>query len=354
MLLPLLAAPALLATAPTFADDKAAALLAEVAARGSSLKSFSAEVTMTMTGPQSQKMSGKLLLQPPGFGRVEFTPDKGEKILMILDGKSTYSITGKKFTKTPVDMDGIWPFLKGVPGADPKKFTSVGTEKIEETTFDVLELKEASQTLRVYISPEKIIQRFRVTVGDGTQGGQELVISHVQLDTELAAENFTLPTGLEEAKAPGAEGLDALNAKLLKVGTTAPAFNLGTPTGGKLSLAQALKGKKAVLVNFWFFNCGPCRAEHPELQKLYTSLKAKGFGLVAVDQGDDSKTITDYMKKAGLTFPAVKGVPGTFTAYGVQAFPTNYLVGANGKILYRSVGFDEAGLKAALAKAGLK
>lgn len=353
MPLPLLVPPALFAAAPLFADDKAVALLAEVVARGNSLKSFSAEMTMTMTGPQPQKMAGKLLLKTPGFGRVELTPDKGEKILVIMDGKSTYNITGKKFAKTPLDRDGVWPFLKGVPGADPKKFTSAGTEKIDETTFEVLELKENSQTLRVYVSPEKIIQRFRMT-GDGTQDGQEIVLSNVQLDTELAAENFALPAGLEEAKAPGAEGLDALNAKLLKVGAKAPAFNLATPTGGKLSLAQALKGKKAVLVNFWFFNCGPCREEHPELQKLYTSLKGKGFGLVAVDQGDDSKTILGYMKKAGLTFPAVKGVSGTFTAYGVQAFPTNYLVGANGKILYRSVGFDEAGLKAALAKAGLK
>ena len=42
-------------------------------------------------------------------------------------------------------------------------------------------------------------------------------------------------------------------------------------------------------------------------------------------------------------------------AYGVQAYPTNYLVDAeDGKILWRSVGFDERGLRDALAKAGIK
>ena len=41
-------------------------------------------------------------------------------------------------------------------------------------------------------------------------------------------------------------------------------------------------------------------------------------------------------------------------AYGVQAYPTNYLVDADGKIVWRSVGFDEAGLREALAKMGLK
>ena len=41
-------------------------------------------------------------------------------------------------------------------------------------------------------------------------------------------------------------------------------------------------------------------------------------------------------------------------AYGVQAYPTNYLLGPDGKIVWRSVGFDEAGLRAALAGMGLK
>ena len=41
-------------------------------------------------------------------------------------------------------------------------------------------------------------------------------------------------------------------------------------------------------------------------------------------------------------------------AYGVQAYPTNYLVGPDGKVLWRGVGFDEDALRAALAKAGVK
>jgi len=41
-------------------------------------------------------------------------------------------------------------------------------------------------------------------------------------------------------------------------------------------------------------------------------------------------------------------------AYGVQAYPTNYLVDPEGKIVWRSVGFDEAGLKEALKKMGVQ
>ena len=41
-------------------------------------------------------------------------------------------------------------------------------------------------------------------------------------------------------------------------------------------------------------------------------------------------------------------------AYGVKAYPTNYLVDPDGKIVWRGVGFDEPALRAALAKIGLK
>ena len=37
-----------------------------------------------------------------------------------------------------------------------------------------------------------------------------------------------------------------------------------------------------------------------------------------------------------------------------MAYPTNYLIDADGKIVWRSVGFNEEDLRAALAKLGLK
>ena len=42
------------------------------------------------------------------------------------------------------------------------------------------------------------------------------------------------------------------------------------------------------------------------------------------------------------------------TKFGVDACPTNYLIGPNGAILYRSLGFDENGLREALKKAGIE
>jgi hypothetical protein len=40
--------------------------------------------------------------------------------------------------------------------------------------------------------------------------------------------------------------------------------------------------------------------------------------------------------------------------YGVNAYPTNYVVGPDGKVAYRSVGFNEAAIRDALKKLGVQ
>jgi len=89
-------------------------------------------------------------------------------------------------------------------------------------------------------------------------------------------------------------------------------------------------------------------------------LKDKGLELIAVNYqaGDTMEKITSYISDNKFNFRIVLGgARDNYTlgkAYGVQAYPTNYLLDGEGKIVWRSVGFDEAGLRAALAKMGVK
>ena len=87
-------------------------------------------------------------------------------------------------------------------------------------------------------------------------------------------------------------------------------------------------------------------------------MKDKGFELVAINLGDSDDVINKYVKESGFTFPIVKGekmgAGSVFEKYGVQAFPTNYLLDSEGNVVFRSVGFDEQGLRAAIDKLGMK
>lgn len=74
---------------------------------------------------------------------------------------------------------------------------------------------------------------------------------------------------------------------------------------------------------------------------------------------DTPEVITKYAKEANLTMTlaTVKGAgkeKDPSGAYGIVACPTNYLIGADGKVLWRGVGFDEKAMRDALAQAGLK
>jgi peroxiredoxin len=91
---------------------------------------------------------------------------------------------------------------------------------------------------------------------------------------------------------------------------------------------------------------------------MYAELKDKGLELIAVNSGDSADTINKYVAENKFTFPIVMGerdgADSVFKQYGVQAYPTNYLLDGNGNVVFRSVGFSEKDLRAALEKLGLK
>ncbi len=77
------------------------------------------------------------------------------------------------------------------------------------------------------------------------------------------------------------------------------------------------------------------------MQALYEQLKAKGFVVVAVDVAEDKKTVSDFVKSHGMTFPVLlDSSGGVGRSYDAGSIPTNYLVDRTGRILARIVGFD--------------
>jgi Thioredoxin-like len=87
-------------------------------------------------------------------------------------------------------------------------------------------------------------------------------------------------------------------------------------------------------------------------------LKEKGFELVAVNRADSAEVINRYVDKNKFTFRIVMGGSdaryAVGEAYGVMAYPTNYLVGADGTVLWRGIGFNEGVIRQALAKAAVE
>jgi peroxiredoxin len=123
-------------------------------------------------------------------------------------------------------------------------------------------------------------------------------------------------------------------AKITGVGAFAPAIMLPDSLGKKYSLA-AFKGKY-VLVDFWYSGCPPCRAQIPQLREIYSTFSPKGFEIIGVSH--------DMLKNRDKWMQALRADEPTWlnlldeknkvcTAYGIESFPSNFLVGPDGKII---------------------
>ena len=95
----------------------------------------------------------------------------------------------------------------------------------------------------------------------------------------------------------------------LEVNYAAPDLSLTALDGTPTSLAD-YRGQ-VVLVNLWATWCPPCKAEMPTLQSFYDKYQADGFAVVAINDGDPTADVAQFVKDYALTFrlarPEVRG-----------------------------------------------
>jgi peroxiredoxin len=118
-------------------------------------------------------------------------------------------------------------------------------------------------------------------------------------------------------------------------GQTPVDFTLDLFDGGTFRLADAV-GREAVVLNFWFPSCPPCRAEMPEFQDAWEQMQGQPvrFLGVFVPQGlDTEEDAKAFVGELGLTydFATDRGAKAAQT-YQLQFFPTTYFIGKDGKV----------------------
>jgi thiol-disulfide isomerase/thioredoxin len=79
--------------------------------------------------------------------------------------------------------------------------------------------------------------------------------------------------------------------------------------GERLSLSS-YEGKVVVL-NLWGAWCPPCRAEAPQLQKVWETYGDKDVQVLGIDLRDEQRSAPeDFMRDTGLTYPSIYDPPG--------------------------------------------
>lgn len=96
--------------------------------------------------------------------------------------------------------------------------------------------------------------------------------------------------------------------------------------------SDLLAEKKAIVLNFWFLNCGPCRTEFPYLEEAYKAYSSE-IAVLAINPLDETnEKISSYAQELGLTFPMAAGDAEWQSCMNLTAYPTTVIIDRYGMI----------------------
>lgn len=126
--------------------------------------------------------------------------------------------------------------------------------------------------------------------------------------------------------------------KSTSIGSKAPNFSGPTPTGQELALHDVLG--KATIVDFWAAWCKPCRAENPNVVKVYDKYKDKGLSIVGVSLDRRAEDWKKAIADDGLEWHHVSNVQyfdEIAKLYNVNAIPATFILDAEGTIVAKDL-----------------
>ncbi|MFS0714182.1 TlpA disulfide reductase family protein [Microbacterium sp. 2P01SA-2] len=142
----------------------------------------------------------------------------------------------------------------------------------------------------------------------------------------------------------------------------APIEFTGTAVDGSAISSTDYAGKPLVL-NFWYAQCGPCRAEAPLLEEVYTDTQEVGADFLGINIYDGPEQAAAFEQNYGISYPSLlmqgdgELKLALAASASVQAAPTTLVLDTEGRVAARIVGqLRDAGILRTLvedaAKAG--
>jgi len=124
--------------------------------------------------------------------------------------------------------------------------------------------------------------------------------------------------------------------KMFEPGNEVPNITQNDPSGNPRSLSD-LRGK-IVLIDFWAAWCRPCRAENPNVVKLYNKYNKNGFDVFSVSLDKTQDKWVAAIEKDGLVWPNHVSDLKYWSSeaaqlYNVKSIPFTVLIDKEGKVI---------------------
>lgn len=124
---------------------------------------------------------------------------------------------------------------------------------------------------------------------------------------------------------------------------TEPVDFAGTTEAGDAVESDSYRGD-ALVVNFWYAACGPCRKEAPVLEDAFEQVQDSGADFLGINTVDSAATAAAFAENYGVGYPSVIASedPSIKLAFAAQtpinATPTTLVLDKEGRVAARIIG----------------
>ena len=111
----------------------------------------------------------------------------------------------------------------------------------------------------------------------------------------------------------------------------------GTAVDGS-TISSADYAGEVLVLNFWYAQCGPCRAEAPFLQSAYTDTQSDGAEFLGINIYDGPEQAASFDETYDITYPSIlaRGDVDLKLAFAdwtsLQAAPTTLVLDREGRV----------------------
>ena len=143
-----------------------------------------------------------------------------------------------------------------------------------------------------------------------------------------------------------------LKKKHLEAGDDFPDFVSKDSDGKKFQLSN-LRGKVVVL-EFWANWCPSCQRTIPVMQGVEKEFANQPVEFIGINSDGDAPVVKELQAKWGMTTRTlVDGSPSgpISVRYAIMAWPSFFVIGKDGKVVFRSSGIDAEGMTRAIREA---
>ena len=251
----------------------------------------------------------------------------------VVDSTSVQYSMLRTFNPIVLFENDPWTYVRDTT-IEGKKL--LGFKWIEMDT--VIDEKKVYLENHLFINPANLLPEFysRRLYHDGKRN--QLIESAFE-DWQLADTAQPLVFDFPKGYLTKVEG--STESPLLKVGAQAPEFEL-TDADGNAVILSDFRGKK-VLLDFSIINCGWCKIALEKFAKPDYEF-AENIVPLYINPVDSEEKMEKYLSKVKIPFTVLLDAKDVGKSYGVNGFPTFYLIDETGKIEEVTQGYSDEGI----------